>query len=190
MTVVPSHSSLWSRALFGVIEPARTACSAVIIGSGDALAAVGVDRLRGTARVVVRPLSARVPDSPLLAGVSLDAEGNPQLVLDAQELVAAAARIAMAVDTTPTAQTPILVVDDSLTTRMLEQSILESAGYLVDTAASGEEGLDVARRKTYSLILVDCRNAWHRWVHLRRTSPGRSSPTRHTRHPCDVAQRA
>ena len=27
---------------------------------------------------------------------------------------------------------PILVVDDSLTTRMLEQSILESAGYEVD----------------------------------------------------------
>ncbi len=144
-----------SRALFGVAEPAKGACSAVVIGSGDSLAAVGVDRLRGTSRVVVRPLSARVPESPLLAGVSLDAEGNPQLVLDAQELITAAPRIAMTVDTAPTAQTPILVVDDSLTTRMLEQSILESAGYIVDTAASGEEGLEAARNKTYSLILVD-----------------------------------
>ena len=144
-----------ARALFGVVEPAKAACSAVVIRNGGAFAAVGVDRLRGAARVVVRPLSTRVPESPLVAGVSLDAEGNPQLVLDAQALVAAAPRIAMEVDTTPVAQTPILVVDDSLTTRMLEQSILESAGYAVDTAASGEEGLDAARRKAYALILVD-----------------------------------
>lgn len=144
-----------SRALFGGIEPARNAWSAVVIGNGDARAAIGVDRLRGTARVVVRPLSARVPGSPLLGGVSLDAEGNPQLVLDASGLVAAAPRIAREVDGSEAVQTPILVVDDSLTTRMLEQSILESAGYAVDVAASGEEGLEAARRKTYALILVD-----------------------------------
>jgi two-component system chemotaxis sensor kinase CheA len=53
------------------------------------------------------------------------------------------------------AKRPILVVDDSLTTRMLEQSILESAGYEVDVATSGEEGLERARRADYALILVD-----------------------------------
>jgi two-component system chemotaxis sensor kinase CheA len=37
----------------------------------------------------------------------------------------------------------------------LEQSILESAGYEVDLATSGEEGLAYARRKRYALILVD-----------------------------------
>jgi two-component system chemotaxis sensor kinase CheA len=144
-----------SRALFGGVEPARAAWSAVVIGSGDARAAIGVDKLRGTARVVVRPLSAKVPPSPLLGGVSLDAEGNPQLVLDPQGLVSAAPRIAREIDNSETTQTKILVVDDSLTTRMLEQSILESAGYAVDTAASGEEGLEAARRKTYALMLVD-----------------------------------
>jgi two-component system chemotaxis sensor kinase CheA len=51
--------------------------------------------------------------------------------------------------------TSVLVIDDSLTTRMLEQSILESAGYHVDTAVSGEEGLEAAKRKRYALILVD-----------------------------------
>ena len=50
---------------------------------------------------------------------------------------------------------PILVVDDSLTTRMLEQSILESAGYEVDVALSGEDALDRVRGKRYALILVD-----------------------------------
>ncbi len=50
---------------------------------------------------------------------------------------------------------PILVVDDSLTTRMLEQSILESAGYVVELATSGEEALEKARRQRYGLFLVD-----------------------------------
>jgi two-component system chemotaxis sensor kinase CheA len=38
---------------------------------------------------------------------------------------------------------------------MLEQGILESAGYQVDVAASGEEGLRLARGKRYGLFLVD-----------------------------------
>ncbi|MET0413769.1 MAG: response regulator, partial [Polyangiaceae bacterium] len=50
---------------------------------------------------------------------------------------------------------PLLVIDDSMTTRMLEQSILESAGYEVDTASSAEEGLASARRRRYALFLVD-----------------------------------
>ena len=50
---------------------------------------------------------------------------------------------------------PLLVVDDSLTTRMLEQSILESAGYEVDLAVSAEEALDKARARRYGLFLVD-----------------------------------
>jgi two-component system chemotaxis sensor kinase CheA len=52
-------------------------------------------------------------------------------------------------------RTPVLVVDDSLTTRMLEQSILESAGYLVHAAVSAEDGLERARRHRYALFLVD-----------------------------------
>jgi two-component system chemotaxis sensor kinase CheA len=38
---------------------------------------------------------------------------------------------------------------------MLEQSILESAGYVVDLAVSGEEALQKAREARYSLFLVD-----------------------------------
>lgn len=144
-----------ARVLYGSIEPPRPAWSVVVVAQEDAVVAIGVDRLLGTARTVVRPLSARVPASSFLAGASLDAEGNPRLVLDPRGLIADAPRIAMQAETSAPARVPILVVDDSLTTRMLEQSILESAGYAVDVAASGEEGLEAARRKTYALILVD-----------------------------------
>jgi two-component system chemotaxis sensor kinase CheA len=87
---------------------------------------------------------------------ALDAEGNPQIVLDPEELVAAAQRQHSPVSAKPaTPRLPLLVVDDSLTTRMLEQSILESAGYEVDLAVSGEEALTKARNRRYGLFLVD-----------------------------------
>jgi len=38
---------------------------------------------------------------------------------------------------------------------MLERSILESAGYQVDLAASGEEGLEKAQARPYALFLTD-----------------------------------
>src|SRR5204862_56040 len=53
------------------------------------------------------------------------------------------------------ARDPILVIDDSLTTRMLERSILESAGYEVELATSAEEALEMAKRRSYALFLVD-----------------------------------
>jgi two-component system chemotaxis sensor kinase CheA len=93
--------------------------------------------------------------SPAIAGVSLDAEGNPQLVLDPDGIVTAARRGAPADTASAAVRRPVLVIDDSLTTRMLEQSILESAGYEVDVALSAEEALEAAHRKRYALFLVD-----------------------------------
>ncbi|MBQ6782327.1 MAG: response regulator [Treponema sp.] len=49
----------------------------------------------------------------------------------------------------------ILVVDDSDTTRQIEKTILEGAGFVVDTAFDGLDGLEKAREKQYDLILSD-----------------------------------
>jgi two-component system chemotaxis sensor kinase CheA len=135
---------------------AARAWSVVVVQSEGSFTAVGVDRLLGAAEVVVRPLPSTVAASPLVAGASLDAEGNPRLLLDPAG-IARAARTELATSAAPSvAERPVvLVVDDSLTTRMLEQSILESAGYEVDLATSGEEGLEKARARRYNLFLVD-----------------------------------
>jgi two-component system chemotaxis sensor kinase CheA len=129
--------------------------SAVVIEGANARAAVGVERLRGTQNLILRPLPDCTPGDPIVAGASLDAEGHPQLVLDPQGLVEHVGRTGTALAAVPLPRAPILVIDDSLTTRMLEQSILESAGYEVDLATSGEEGLDRARKRRYALFLVD-----------------------------------
>jgi two-component system, chemotaxis family, sensor kinase CheA len=130
--------------------------SAVVVGSGSALAAVGVDRLLGIESVIVRPVPAEAAAEPIVAGASLDAEGHPQLVLDPERLVTAVRVEAAAyVDRDAARRPPLLVVDDSLTTRMLEQSILESAGFEVDLAASAEEALGKAAARRYGVFIVD-----------------------------------
>jgi len=49
----------------------------------------------------------------------------------------------------------ILVVDDSLPTREIESEILTSEGYIVDSAANGEQALKRAESKPYDLICTD-----------------------------------
>jgi two-component system chemotaxis sensor kinase CheA len=112
--------------------------SAVVIAGADALAAVGIDRLYGTQNLVVRPLPDLTPSD-----------------LDAEALVEHVRRGVPAAAATSSPGAPILVIDDSLTTRMLEQSILESAGYEVELAVSGEDALERARKRRYALFLVD-----------------------------------
>lgn len=142
-------------ALHGQPSPAGRSWPAIVMAGRGGLAAIGADRLLGTAPIVARPLPESALTNPIVAGGWLDVEGIPQLILDPDGLVAAAQRG----DAADIAQSPqtnsVLVIDDSLTTRMLEQSILESAGYQVDIATSGEDALESAHRKQYSLFLVD-----------------------------------
>ncbi len=134
----------------------RRAWSAVVVEANNRGVAVGVDRLLGTTNIVMRALPDMVAVDPVIAGATLDGEGNPQLVLDPAGLVRYSEQDAGRVtDQAETPRAPVLVIDDSLTTRMLEQSILESAGYQVELATSAEEGLVKARNRRYSLFIVD-----------------------------------
>jgi two-component system chemotaxis sensor kinase CheA len=134
----------------------RRAWSAVVLRAGGRLAAIGVDRLLGTAELVIKPLPPLAGAAPLVMGASLDADGNPQLMFDVAALVeATCAAHGIPAERPRTPRSPILVIDDSLTTRMLEQSILESAGYEVDVAISAEEALEKAHLRRYGLFVCD-----------------------------------
>lgn len=126
-----------------------------VLTCASATAAVRVDRLYGTESILLRPLPTLAAAETIVTGTFLDRDGVPRAVLAPEVLIAAP-------DLRPSGDLPasdlpqpILIIDDSLTTRMLETSILESAGFTVEAAASAEEGLEMARFKEYALFLVD-----------------------------------
>jgi two-component system chemotaxis sensor kinase CheA len=129
--------------------------SAFVIESDGRAVAFTVDRVLGTANVVMRSLPALAPAMSWIVGASLDVGGIARLVLDPASLIVEAEHAQAVYPEREVVRHSILIVDDSLTTRMLEQSILESAGYDVSVASSGEEGLEKARHGRFGLVLVD-----------------------------------
>lgn len=135
----------------------QKAWTAVILHANSTTVALVVDRLLRIGHVVVRKLPALAGQVRGVAGASFDADGTPQLVLEPNGLVAAVQTESGLQPSAPEEQKrqPILIIDDSMTTRMLEQGILEMAGYEVDLAVCAEEGLEKARTRNYGLFLVD-----------------------------------
>ena len=121
------------------------------------MAAVGVDRLLGATSIVVRPLP-RIRRRGASGCRRVLGCGRQSPTRSRSQATCRSPRVAVAVPSggePARSVRPVLVIDDSLTTRMLEQSILESAGYEVELATSAEEALGKAREKRYGLFLVD-----------------------------------
>lgn len=143
--------------LLGCSAIARDRWSVIIAQAGSELLALGADRLEGTLDLTVKPLPPEAGAQPLCAGAALNTQGDPVLVLDLRGILASQSGTDahLRISSAPPPRLPILVIDDSLTTRTLEQSVLEVAGYEVDLASSGEEGLSKARARRYGLFIVD-----------------------------------
>lgn len=132
----------------------RSFSAVTLAPAQGAASAVGVTRLAGVESVVLQAPPPLAAAEASVLGLYLDDAGDPCIVLDPDHLAPALAARA-AGSGAAAAPRPVLVVDDSLTTRMLERSILEAAGYTVALAASGEEGLVLAARGDFGLVLVD-----------------------------------
>ncbi len=63
--------------------------------------------------------------------------------------------IADAVDNSAAGQTHILIVDDATVVRLYYRQILEAAGYQVQEAINGVEGLEKAAQHPFDLCIVD-----------------------------------
>ena len=137
--------------------------SLVLIGFEDRQYALEVDALRGECDMVVRPLDPRLGKVPNLSAVALDEQGQPVLILDADDLVRSADRLAgqlRAPRRRPAAAVKrrtrrILVVDDSITVREVERKLLENAGYDVDVAVDGVDGWNQLGQQPYDLVVSD-----------------------------------
>ncbi|HEY3706068.1 MAG TPA: response regulator [Terracidiphilus sp.] len=119
---------------------------------------LGLDGMLGIRQLVLHALPEFLELEPYVVGAAVDADGhalpvvNPLLMgSNVNQHLSARSE---AVFAGPQAL-PILIVDDSLTTRMLEQSIFEMEGYNVELASSAEEALATAQERAFGLFLVD-----------------------------------
>ncbi|QSQ12471.1 hybrid sensor histidine kinase/response regulator [Myxococcus landrumensis] len=123
--------------------PARQRRGAVVLAAGTARAALVVDEVLAEQEALVRALGPRVRRARHVSAAAVLPDGRLSLLLNPASLVrAAGGRPASALFPTPAAKRKrrrIVLADDSPTTRALEQSILEGAGYDVVPCADGAE---------------------------------------------------
>lgn len=94
----------------------------------------------------------------LVSGAALLPEGDVAVVLDVPGLIGERGGAGAGVEfrQTPKARAHrILVVDDSITTRSLEASVLGAAGYEVTTAVDGLEGWRALQAGNFDLVVSD-----------------------------------
>lgn len=114
----------------------------VILKAPGIEAALLVDELVSVGEYVVKPLNDRAR-VPLARAAVMLSEGRLATLLNVQPLCAQASlssvRLAPEFDLASSARPRVLVVDDSVTTRQLVRIILESANYIVESEADGEQ---------------------------------------------------
>jgi chemosensory pili system protein ChpA (sensor histidine kinase/response regulator) len=159
--------------LLGTPSDAVGPLPVVIVRTATGVFGLAVDELLGRQEIVIKTLSGLKPlQDSCFGGATIDPEGQVVLVLDVSRLLGARHIL----DAIPTAQTPlladsgvtksstadgqdlmmrILLIDDSLSVRKFVGRMLEQAGYMVDTAVDGEEGLRRALSEDYRLIITD-----------------------------------
>ena len=119
--------------------------------------ALEVDRVDDELEAVLRPLPARVAGVPGVLGVVNAANGSLALVTNpATCLRWGLARPGPQAVAEPTGRSSrVLLAEDSLTTRALERSILESAGYAVVTAVDGTDAWQLLQREHVDVVVSD-----------------------------------
>lgn len=137
----------------------------MVISIEDRQVAFVVDEILAEQEVMVKSLGSRIQRIPNIAGALILPSGQVALTLHVADLVHSAGTQLHSSHALPLHQpeTPekarrarrILVVDDSVTTRSLEKSILEAAGFSVDVAKDGQEGWERVQAGDFDLVLSD-----------------------------------
>jgi two-component system chemotaxis sensor kinase CheA len=133
----------------------------MVLKAAESRLAVVVDAFLAQREAVVRDLGLSPEQAGSAAGAILLEDATVALVLNAAELIDVfhrSARPPALRAVTPEAERKppsILVVDDSITTRSLEKSILEAHGYQVRVAVDGVEALSQLRKERPDLVITD-----------------------------------
>ncbi|WP_110520284.1 hybrid sensor histidine kinase/response regulator [Herpetosiphon llansteffanensis] len=130
----------------------------VVLGPANRPLALLVDKLVDEREVVVKSLGALLNEQRLCTGAIALPDGRLVLVLNPLAIAARAREWGKPVALpAPSKRQPakLLVAEDSFTTRELLRSMLQSAGYIVETAINGQDALDKLNLNSYDLLVSD-----------------------------------
>ena len=134
----------------------------LISGQGEDRLGMIIETLVSDEEQVVKPLPLHMRDMALVTGTIISDTHGIILVLHMAHMVKQAKRFEKTGELLfreppppETVRPHLLVVDDSVTTREIEKSILESNGYQVTLAKDGVDGLNRAMAFAYDLIVSD-----------------------------------
>ncbi|MEX0804166.1 MAG: response regulator [Candidatus Binatia bacterium] len=134
----------------------------VVLRSAEQRIAFAVDEVLHEEEVLVKPLNKPLARVRNIAGATVLGSGKAVPILNVADLMksarkpaAAFAPAAVAGAAAKAEKRKLLLVEDSITSRMLLKSILESAGYQVKTAVDGVDAFTVLREERFELVVSD-----------------------------------
>ncbi len=138
---------------------------AAIVRSGSRRVAFAVQRVLDEQEVLFKDLGSYLVHVPNVSGATVLGTGLVVPILNVPEMIDAiyaenvvvtsAAPVEAEVEPVEERPRSILVVEDSITSRMLLKEILESAGYLVSTAINGAEAVNTLEHDEFDLVVSD-----------------------------------
>jgi len=134
---------------------------AVVISSSRQRLALRVDALLGEQEITVKLLGSQLKRVRNVAGVTVLGSGRLAPILHVPDLVASGLDRRGSRPVSPPAHDAqpnsrnVLVVEDSVTSRMLLKGMLESAGYVVTTAVDGADALVKMNEARPDLVVTD-----------------------------------
>ena len=132
----------------------------VVIRSGGERVGLLLEEILGDQEALVKELRPPLIRVRNVAAAGLLGTGQAVLILRPTDLIASL-RVGLrqpAAGAEPTQETrrqAILVVDDSITTRTMEQNLLEASGYRVRVAVDGVEAWTLLKSEDFDLVVSD-----------------------------------
>ncbi|MFC1834836.1 response regulator, partial [Thermodesulfobacteriota bacterium] len=133
----------------------------LILRAGERRIAFGVEKIVDEQEVLVKGLGKQLSRVRNVAGATILGSGKLVPILNAHDLVKSALKPALTTGRRSSAEQDdggaksVLVAEDSITSRLLLKTILESAGYQVATAVDGADAWSCLKNDQFDLLVSD-----------------------------------
>jgi two-component system chemotaxis sensor kinase CheA len=161
-SVVPFVNLEVALEIAGASDRKGIAVQAVVLEADGMTAAFAVDEVQSEQEVLMRTLGRQLTRVRNISGATILGSGRVVPILNVSDLVKRAHAFTAPITReteierkAPAEKKSILVVEDSITSRMLLKNILESAGYRVKTAVDGVDAFTELKTAGYNLVVSD-----------------------------------